>query len=154
MADIAASTKSPSTPGTNMDTNTAELAAPQPPLSTQTSNRVKIVCLSGPIKIIVPLSPQEEMETLERERRNLLLSDARASTELVANTIDNNISRTVQLSQPTDIRVPIHAMGDITHMDSASNMQPTKCPSPSTGKSATTVKKPNHDHPEANLSPL
>jgi hypothetical protein len=153
MADTAAKTHSLSTPGTNMDTATAELTALEAPLSTETSDRFRVVCLSGPIKIMLPISAREETENLDREPRDLHI-DASTPSKVSANTIQNIISTSVQLSQPTDIKVSIEEMGDITQMDSTSNTQTTECLSSPTETSATTVKKPDHNHPEEKSSPL
>jgi hypothetical protein len=153
MTDTAAKAQPPSIPGTNMDTATAELTALQAPLSTETSDRFRVVCLSGPIKIMLPISAREESENLDREPRDLHF-DASTSSKVSVNTINNKISKPIQLSQPTDIKVPLEEMSENTHMDSASNAQTTKCLSSPTEKSATTVKKPDHNHPEEKLSPL
>jgi hypothetical protein len=154
MADPAITAQSSPYSDANMDINTAGLTAYQRSSSAEESERVKIVCLSGPIKIIVPLSPLEEMEILWREQIALLFSDAPTYTEISPYAINNNVSETGQLSQPTDIRSTIQEMGDITHTGPGSNSQTPKWLSSITEKSAAIVKKSDPDHPEEKSSPL
>lgn len=144
MAEVAATTPSPASPDT--DVNMARRTACRVPLLTGGSNRVKIVCLSGPIKIIVPLSPDEEMGDLP--------SDAPDLCDVGANPVDNNMDETVQSSHPIDTRAHIGEVGDVSHMNSASDLHATSTLSAIKEKNPSAVKQPDCNHPDETVSPL
>jgi hypothetical protein len=153
MADTEATTQLPSTSGTYMYVNTTELPALQNPMATEVSDCFRVVCLSGPIKILVPISAREETEDCGSDSRNLHL-DASISPKVNTNAIDNNNTETVQANHPVDTRGPVEEVGDVTLTDTASNTQTTKPVSSLKGKIPTAVKQPDCKHPEETVSPL
>jgi len=133
-----------------MDINTTEVTAIRTPLSTEESNRVRIVCLSGPIKIIVPLSPREDMEIARDERD--LRSCVFAPSTVGTNAIDNN-NTTAQLGRPIHMDTPTEAVGD-NHTGPASNTHATVAPALAMEKDISVVKQPDCNHPDETQSPL
>jgi len=133
-----------------MDINTTEVTAIRTPLSTGESSRVRIVCLGGPIKIIVPLSPREDMEIDrdERDLRSCVLTPPTVDT----NAIDNN-NTTVQLGRPTHINTPTKTVRD-NHMDAAFDTHAPVAPALTMEKDISVVKQPDCNHPDETQSPL
>lgn len=130
-----------------MDINPTEVTAIRTPLSTEESSRVRIVCLSGPIKIIVPLSPREDMEIVrdERDLRSCVLAP-------LTNPIDNN-NTTVQLDRPIHIHTSTGTVGD-NHTDPAFDTHTTVAPALTMEKDISVVKQPDCNHPDETQSPL
>jgi hypothetical protein len=136
-----------STPKPDVNDNMTKRTASQSSLLREESNRVKIVCLSGPIEIIVPLSPHEEMDDLA--------SDNPDSCEVGADTVnDNNNSETVQLSHPVDIKIPVEKAGTVDNTRPAPNTHAADMLSPTMEEKPSTVKQIDCDHPDETVSPL
>jgi hypothetical protein len=137
MADLTATVESPSASRLDMDVNMAKRTASQSSVVNGENSRVKVVCLSGPIKIIVPLGPHEEMD-------DLAVSDESrdASANIIYNT---NKKEPVQSS---------HLNGGKVTMDPASDTIATDALSPALEKIPFAVKKIDCNHPDEAVSPL
>lgn len=129
---------------------TTGLTALQTPLSTEESNRFSIVCLSGPIKIIVPFSAREKMET-NRDQCDVPF-DSLASSTVGANAINQN-NNIVQPTRPINLSAPTKEVDD-NYLDFVLNTPVTNTAPPAMEKNSSVIKQPDCNHPDETQSPL
>lgn len=136
-----------------MYANTTEPTTFSTHVSTEVSERLQTVYLSGPIKILLPISACEEIENLDYNPRDLHF-DASASIEVGANIVSEHNKGIPQLSHPIDIKAPAEKLSDIIDLNSSSATKSIKLLSSTMDKSSTAVKQPDPDHPKEIVSPL
>lgn len=136
-----------------MYTNTTEPTTLITHVPTEVSERLQPVCLSGPIKILLPISACGETGNLDYDTRDLH-SETSASIKVGANIVSKPNKGIAQLSHPIDTKAPVEKVSDIIDLDFSSQTKSTKPLSSTMDKSSTAVKQPDRDHPKETVSPL
>lgn len=140
---MADTIQSPSSAHAMMTANMANLAnAYDSPMTSDRSQRVKTVYLSGPIKVLLPLDGCEEVESSGREQPEL-----DADMPLSSASVGAKNEKIVYLSGPIRIIVPWDD-SDAPNTDMTTNLTAL------TEETVSEVRKFDCNHPDDTLSPL
>lgn len=134
-----------------MTANMANLANPHDsPMTSDRSQRVKTVYLSGPIKILLPLDECEEVnESSGREQPEL-----DADMPLSSASVGAKNEKIVYLSGPIRIIVPWDDSDETDSTKLAPNTDMTTNLTALTEETVSEVRKFDCNHPDDTLSPL
>ncbi|KAG2160450.1 hypothetical protein VTO58DRAFT_105168 [Aureobasidium pullulans] len=133
-----------------MTANMANLADPHDsPMTSDRSQRVKTVYLSGPIKILLPLNECEEVESSGREQPEL-----DADMPLSSASVGAKNEKIVYLSGPIRIIVPWEDSDEIDSTKLAPNTDMTTNLTALTEETVSEVRKFDCNHPDDTLSPF
>ena len=147
---MADTIQSPSSAHAMMTANMANLAnAYDSPMTSDRSQRVKTVYLSGPIKVLLPLDGCEEVESSGREQPEL-----DADMPLSSASVGAKNEKIVYLSGPIRIIVPWEDSDEIDSTKLAPNTDMTTNLTALTEETVSEVRKFDCNHPDDTLSPL
>ncbi|CAD0099715.1 unnamed protein product [Aureobasidium mustum] len=134
----------------HVNISTTEPTAVQSQLSTEASDRVKIVYLSGPIKMILPINERGDTKSPDQYQCYL-------HPETFASFVDSadaTINETVLRRGPTSVEPRVGDCDKVSSTDSPSNKHTTNSFSPAMEADSSSTKQADCNYPDKTLSPF